>query len=132
MSQEEVEVVRRSFEVFNARDIDGLLRLCAEDCVWLPFRAQLEGMAYRGHEGVRDFLSDMDEDWDSFRVDPLEFHDRRGRVAVVGGVSALGRGSGVEIDSVAGFVLELTGGRITNVRSYSDPDAALEALGQAE
>jgi ketosteroid isomerase-like protein len=132
MSQANVEIVRRSFEAFNARDVDELVGLSAEDCEWLPFRAQLEGIVYRGHEGVRRFVSDMDEDWKAFRIDPLEFHDCGDRLAVVGRLSALGRGSSVEVDSLAGFVLELHRGRIRRVTSYSNPDAALEAMGLRE
>jgi len=129
MSQQNVAVVRRAFEAFNARDVDGLVNMAAEDSEWLPFRAQLEGIVYRGHEGIRQFVSDMDEDWEAFRIDPLEFHDSRERVAVIGRVSALGRGSSVEIDSIAGFVLELHRGRIRRLTSHSDSEAALEAVG---
>jgi ketosteroid isomerase-like protein len=131
MSQENVEIVRTAYAAFNARDVDGLLRLSAEDCEWRPLRAQLEGTVYRGHRGVRQFVSDMDEDWEAFRLDPLEFHDSQDRVAVIARVSALGQ-SGVEIDSVAGFVFELQRGRIRRIISYSDPGAALEAAGLSE
>jgi ketosteroid isomerase-like protein len=131
MSQENVEIVRRSFVAFNARDVDGLVSLSAEDCEWLPLRAQLEGIVYRGHEGVRQFVRDMDEDWEAFRIDPLEFHEHGERVVAIGHVGALGR-SGVEIDSVAGFVFELHQGRIRHINSHSDPKAALAAVGLAE
>jgi hypothetical protein len=49
MSQENVELVR-FLDAFNARDINVLVSLSAEDCEWRPFRAQLEGIVYRGHE----------------------------------------------------------------------------------
>jgi ketosteroid isomerase-like protein len=84
---------------------------------------------YRGHAGLRRFLTDMDDDWSSFRVDPLEFHDRDDRVAVIARVTGRGRGSGVDIDAVAGFVADLRDGRITRLTSHSDPGAALEAVG---
>ena len=129
MSQENVEIVRRAVDAFNARDADELVSLSAEDCEWRPFRAQLEGIVYRGHEGVRQFLCDIDEDWDAFRIDPLEFHVRGERVAVIGRVSARGRGGSLEIVSIAGFVHELDQGRIRRVTSHSDAEAALEAAG---
>jgi ketosteroid isomerase-like protein len=47
VSQENVEIVRRSFEGFNARDVDELVGLSDPDCEWLPFRAQLEGIVSR-------------------------------------------------------------------------------------
>jgi uncharacterized protein len=128
MSQDNVDVVRRGFEAFNARDVDGLVALSSPDCEWLPFRAQLEGMVYRGHQGVRQFVSDMDDDWERFQIDPIEFHDHGERIAMVGQVRALGRGSGVEVDSIAGFVFELSHARIRRLTSYSDPRAALDAL----
>ncbi len=131
MSQENVEVVRAAYGAFNARDIEGLLRLSAEDCEWRPLRAQLEGIVYRGHQGVRQFVEDMDQDWEAFRIDPLEFHDREDRVAVIGRVSARGQ-SGVAVDSVAGFVFELQQGRIRRIISHSDPEAALEAVRQSD
>jgi ketosteroid isomerase-like protein len=130
MSQENVEIVRRAFDAFNARDVDELVSLSAESCEWRPFRAQLEGTVYRGHEGIRRFLSDMDEDWEAFRIEPLEFHDLRERVAVIGRVKAVGRGSGLQVDSIAGFVHELEQGRIRTVVSHSDAETALEAVGE--
>jgi ketosteroid isomerase-like protein len=129
MSQENVEVVLRSFEAFNARDVDALVSLSTPDCEWLPFRAQLEGIVYRGHEGIRRFVSEVDDDWERYRIEPVEFHERGARVAVVGQVRALGRGSSVSIDSMAGFVFELRGARIARITSHSNSDVAVEALG---
>jgi ketosteroid isomerase-like protein len=129
VSQGNVDVVGRSFEAFNARDANELVSLSTPDCEWLPFRAQLEGIVYRGHEGIRRFVSDIDDDWEAYQVDPLEFHDRGDCVAVVGQVRAVGRGSSVDIDSIAGFVFELHSGRIRHVTSHSNPEAAREAVG---
>jgi ketosteroid isomerase-like protein len=129
VSQGNVDVVGRSFEAFNTRDVNELVSLSTPDCEWLPFRAQLEGIVYRGHEGVRRFVSDIEDDWEVYQVDPLEFHDRGELVAVVGQVRAVGRGSSVDIDSIAGFVFELQRGRIRHVTSHSNPEAAREAVG---
>jgi ketosteroid isomerase-like protein len=121
--------VRRSFEAFNARDVDDLVDMSDPDAEWLPFRAQLEGIVYRRHEGIRQFVRDMDEDWQAFRIDPLELHDRGERVAVIGRVRALGRASTVDIDSLAGFVFELRGGRISAVTSHSNPPGGPRSRG---
>ena len=128
MSEENLEVVRRSFAAFNAREVEDLVGLVDPDAEWLPFRAQLEGMVYRGHEGVRKFVRDLDDDWEAYRIEPVEFQDRGDRVVVIGQVKALGRSGGVDVDTEAGFVFELRAGRIWKVVSYSDPAAALEAL----
>ena len=128
MSQENVELIRRGFVAFNARDVEALVAVCDSDCEWMPFRAQLEGIAYRGHDGIRRFVEDMDHDWHAFRIEPVELHDRGARVVVVGRVIAAGRGSGVEVDSLAGFVFDVRDGRICGLVSHSDPAAALAAL----
>jgi ketosteroid isomerase-like protein len=120
--------VRRSFEAFNARDVDGLVGLSTPDCEFLPFRAQLEGIVYRGHEGIRQFVTDMNDDWEEFQIDPVEFHDRGEQVAVIAQVRALGAGSSVKIESMAGFVLDLRAARVSRIMSYSDPHVALNAL----
>jgi ketosteroid isomerase-like protein len=132
MSQENVDVVRRFLDAFNARDADLLISLSTEDCELRPFRAQLEGRVYRGHDGIREYLRDMDEDWETFRIDAVEFHDRGERVAMVGRVNARGRGSSMEIESTAGFVHELDQGRIRRLTSHSDVEAALKAAGVRE
>jgi ketosteroid isomerase-like protein len=129
MSQENAEVVRRAFEAFNRRDLDELVGLAHRDCEWLPFRAQLEGIVYRGHDGVRRFVRDMEEDWSEFQIVPDELEEHGDRVLVIGRVHALGRGSSVNIDSVAGFLCDLRDGRIIGVMSHSDPEAARRALG---
>jgi ketosteroid isomerase-like protein len=133
MSQANLEVVRRSFDAFNARDVDQLVGLFDSDCEWLPFRAQLEGSGiYRGHEGVRRFVRDMDEDWEAYRIEPLEFHEHGERIAVTGRVRARGRGGSVDIDLLAGFAFEVRSGRVRRLTSHSNPAAALEDVGLAE
>jgi ketosteroid isomerase-like protein len=127
MAREDLEVARRAFEAFNERDVDLFVSLWDPDCEFLPFRAQLEGITYRGREGVRRFVSDMDDDWSRFRIDPLELHELNDRVVAIGRIRALGRGSGTSIDSVGGFVLELRRGLILRVTSHSEPGAAMRA-----
>jgi ketosteroid isomerase-like protein len=128
MSQDNVEAVRRSFEAFNRRDLDELVALAHRDAEWIPFRAQLEGIVYRGHDGIRRFVRDMEEDWSEFEIEPLELHEHGDRVLVIGRVRALGRGSSVEIDAVAGFVTDLRDGQIIRLMSHSDPEAARRTM----
>jgi ketosteroid isomerase-like protein len=128
MSQENVEIVRRVFAAFNARDVEELVRLFDPECEFQPFRAQLEGQIYRGHEGMRRFASDMEEDWDTYLIDPTEFRAREDRVGVAGHITAVAPGPRVIIESRAGFVFDLREGRILRVVSHSDPAVALDAV----
>ena len=123
--QRNIEVVRAGVEAFNARDVERLLELSDPDAEWHPFRAQLEGSPYRGHDGIRQFVRDMEDDWEIFQIDDVELEARGDLVAAVGHVRAVGRGSGVQVDSLAGFVFELDDGVIRRLRSHSDPEDAL-------
>lgn len=132
MSQDNVETVRQAHDAFNRRDVERLVSLSDPDCVWLPFRAQLEGSSYRGHEGVRRFVADMDDDWEAFRIEPLGFRETGDQVVAIGRVTGRGSGSGVDIDFQGGFVFGVRDGRITHITSYSEPRAALESVGLSD
>jgi ketosteroid isomerase-like protein len=119
-----VETVARSFEAFNARDVERLLSCTHPECEWFPFRAQLEGASYQGHAGVRRFLRDMDEDWSAFTIEPVELSRRGDLVVASGHVAGTGRGSGVNIDFVGGFLFELRDELIVRVQSYNEPAEA--------
>jgi ketosteroid isomerase-like protein len=129
MSQENVELVRRAIAAFNAREVETLVSLCDPECDFLPFRAQLEGLIYRGHEGMRQFMRDIEEDWETYRIDASEFRERGDRVAALGQVTAQGRGTGMHIESTAGFVFEVRDGLAMSIVSHSDASAALAELG---
>jgi ketosteroid isomerase-like protein len=125
----EVETVARAHDTFNARDVEGLISVTHPHCEWFPFRAQLEGTSYQGHAGVRRFVRDMEEDWSRFSIVPEELTQAGDTVFVLGHVTGTGRGSGVDVDFLAGFVFELRDGLIMRIKSYSDPAAAREAAG---
>ena len=129
MSEQNTEVARRAFEAFNAGDVEGLVEASHPDCEWLPFRAQLEGETYRGHDGVRRFFYDMQEDWREFQIELVEQREVGGRVLLVGHIEGLGRGSRVAVSSDAGFVMDFRDGRIVRVVSYSDPEQARREAG---
>jgi ketosteroid isomerase-like protein len=124
MSEQNVEVARRSFAAFNAGDVESLVETGHPDCEWLPFRAQLEGETYRGRDGVRRFFYDMQEAWREFQIEVMELREVGGRVLLVGHIEGLGRGSGVAVSVDAGFVMDFRDGRIVRVVSYSDPEEA--------
>jgi ketosteroid isomerase-like protein len=128
MSQENVEVVRRVIAAFNARAVDDLVRMFDPECEFVPFRAQLEGGVYRGHEGMRVFARDMEDDWETYLIEPRDFRDREDRVGVVGQITAVAPGPRVNIETTVGFVFDLRGGLVLRVVSHSDPQAALDAV----
>jgi ketosteroid isomerase-like protein len=129
MSAENVQIIRRLAEAFNDRDLDAMDRDIDPGAEIYPMRAQLEGKAYRGPDGVREMLADFDQDWELVRMDPDEFRDAGDQVVVLGRLRARGRASGVDLDVPMGFVWRLRDGKVVYARSFSEQADALRAAG---
>ena len=127
MAESEIELIRRSMAAFNRRDVEGMVATTHAEGEMFPFRAQLEGQPYLGHEGIRQFLRDMYEDWSSFEVTMDEFQELRGRVLAIGHIEGVSRSSGVAVGGEAGFLFEFRDGLIAKAMSYSDPEEARRA-----
>jgi ketosteroid isomerase-like protein len=92
----------------------------------------LEGVSYRGHEGVGQWFEDVAEYWESMWVEADEFLDAGDAVVVIGRVQGLGKKSGVAIEAPAAWVLHAKGTQLTYLRFYLDRSRALEAVGLSE
>jgi hypothetical protein len=55
-----------------------------EQAEFYPFRAQLEGESYRGHDGLARFLREMTEDFDNVRFEIDEARDAGEQVVGIG------------------------------------------------
>ena len=138
MSQENVEVVREMFaaagRAINLGTFDELYNLLDPDVEWIPINAALEGVRYCGHDGVRQWIEDMNRDWDLFEARPEQFrHLGEDRLLALGTWRARGRGSRVELDSQpAAWLLQLRGGKTIRMQTFTDRAKALEAAGLSE
>jgi ketosteroid isomerase-like protein len=76
MSRENVELVRKAFELLNTRGVEALLEeFAAPDGVWYTAPEWIEASEYRGHEGLRFLFSVFDDNFDDWTVDLVELHD---------------------------------------------------------
>jgi ketosteroid isomerase-like protein len=129
-----IEVVRRVFDAFTRRDIDALLEVAAPEIeLWLPATASFtrEGQAYRGHEGMREYLADVGRVWRVLEVVPHDFRDLGDRVLVFGRVYARGEGGYIS-DSPAQWLWRLRDGRIVWGQAFTARAEALAAAGLEE
>lgn len=132
MSEESVEIIREAFEAWERGDRDAWLAMFDEDAELYSLRAQLEGHPYRGHDGLRRFLADLDEQWDYARFGLREIRDAGERAVALVDFKARGSASGVELDVPVALVIAVRAGKITYGRFYSNPDEALGAAGLPE
>ena len=132
MSQENVEAFKRFADANNRRDVGALLEELDADVEWQSVvLGSLGGEAtvHRGHEGVREMLRDLYEAFSEFRVEFSEIRDLGDRVVGIGRWVTRGEESGVETTPPLASVVDFKNGKAIRVRSYLDPQEALEAAG---
>lgn len=133
MSQQNVEIVRRGFEAYSRRDVDGFLSfLDPQFELHSAIIGGAEGRVYRGPDGVRQWLADSDESFVELTIELSEFRDLGERVLAFGQIQARGRESGLGLDSPTGWVCDLRGGKLVKAAGFLSRDAALQAAGLRE
>ena len=63
VAERDVELLRRWVDVFNTRDIEALIRLCASDVELHSAFAAVGGAVYHGHDEMRTWHRDLEEAW---------------------------------------------------------------------
>ena len=139
MSQENVEIVRRLWQDFQA----GLERgdpgawfdreAVADDLEWIV-STPLDGRyVWRGREGFVEFLRTWTEQFDDWSIRVERWIDAgEDRVVALTRQTATGKGSGVPVELNLGQVWEFEAGRVARARLYLDHKDALEAAGLSE
>jgi ketosteroid isomerase-like protein len=128
VSDPRIELARAAVEAWNRRDLDWLRRNVTAEFEFVPaVAATVEGVSVKGPEGMVRFLEEMDESWETFRIEPEEFKLVGDVVLGRGRVLARGRGSGLELDQPLGSVIRFEGSKIARLQSYLDPGEALVA-----
>jgi hypothetical protein len=133
MSQENVEIVHKSFDAIGGGDLDALLELYDPDIRFEPLTGtRVETGGYRGHQGVRQYFEEADEVWDEVRPVAGEITTTGDEVVVFGHCSIRGKASEIETDFPCSWVITVRDGKITRHRVYGTTGEALEAAGLSE
>jgi ketosteroid isomerase-like protein len=131
MSQEDVEIAKRSVDAFNRRDVDALLDLGTPDWV-LSSQLLDSGADFRGREGIERFYAMLSESWEEFRSVVDDYRDLGDRVLLLGRNTGRGKGSGVTVDAPTASILDFHEGKVSRIRLYLDQAEALRAAGLSE
>jgi ketosteroid isomerase-like protein len=131
MSQENVEVVRRIYEALNRRDWDAVFQDAHPDFEMTMQRGPNAG-THQGREDAQEVVEDYIEAFDHFSTEPETFHESGDQVVVV--VKRRGRPKGGTVDMVIrnGDLFTVRDGKIVSMRTFPDPDGALEAVGLSD
>jgi ketosteroid isomerase-like protein len=133
MSRENVELVRRGFEVFNSGDIDRILSFTGADFeIEVPPGLSAEPDIYRGREGVRRYFRSFDEAMDEVHFEAQRFWDAAEAVVVDVRVTARGKQTEIPVEQRAAQLWTIRGGKVVRIRAYASLSEALETVGLAE
>jgi ketosteroid isomerase-like protein len=133
MSQENVEVVRRTVSALAAGDWQEVFETWDPQIEWHFERDAVISGRHRGRDEVRAALSSFMTEWEDFAVEIEELiaaDDER--VVMLVHLSGRGRGSGLPLDFREANIFTIRGGRIVNVEEYFDREQALLAAGLRE
>ena len=131
MSEENVEIVRRGFEVWNTGDMDALRELYDPGIIWRGPEGWPEPGPYGGREAVMGQVEQLRETWDTDSFELIsELVDVGDRVAVR--FIWRGAGHGPEANIEATGVYTVRKGRIIGIEFFWDHAEALATLGLSE
>jgi uncharacterized protein (TIGR02246 family) len=126
VSEQDVKLVRRVFDAINRRDVQAVLEAYHPDADMSTLTSELvQGKAYRGHTGIREYFSSFADVWEELRLEPEEIRDLGDRILVIGRWSSRGKESGAEVEAPAAWLFAVRDGRVLFSRAYRDADEAL-------
>jgi len=122
---------RRSVEAVNRRDVDAFVECLHPDVEWEE-NGDVPGarVIYRGREEVRAWFEEvLKEPWERFEIVIEEIEDAGGGAVLSGQrITALGRGSGVEIDLQFWTASWFADGLVTRRKVFWTREEAVEAI----
>lgn len=134
MSQQNVEIARRSFEAWQNDDYETWIALQDADVEYLGAVARRLGQdVYRGHEGASELWRVWRAEVEGFWIESEDLRDLAdGRVLHLGQMGFRGSASGVEVDSQLALVITLRDGKIVRSMDFMSHHEALKAVGLEE
>jgi len=131
MPQENIDVVRRVYELWNGGDFDAAAELLDPQVRWDGYSHLPESGIREGIDEVRSWTEAFREAWGEVRVE-VERLVELGDDTVVAFVRATGRGRGsgaLVVSGLDGHIWTLREGRVVAVQMYQGTEEALEAAG---
>jgi ketosteroid isomerase-like protein len=133
MSQENLEIVRRSADAYNRSDLDGIVKDWAPDAVldWSNSRG-VEAGVYRGHREIRAFAQRFLTNWDEVRLEIAEPVQVEDDLVIAENVTYLRGRDGIEVQARSAWLIRFRDGKQTSLTLYQTKQDALAAAGLSD
>jgi len=132
MSQENVEILRRMYEVASRGDWDSVFREYAHRDCEARFEAGPQAGTHRGREAILAAISDVTAGFDAWSVEPEEFFETEDRIVVIVRHRLRPKGTDGEFEYRNGQIWTFRDGMIQSLLQYPSPEEALESAGLRE
>jgi ketosteroid isomerase-like protein len=125
-----VELVRRIFEVFNRDGVEATAEWVADDLEVHPFPEWLGPSLYRGMEGLAEVVGEWTENFDDYRWEVERILPAPGdRVVILARQFGRTLDQGIEVSQVVSGVFWLRAGKVFRMRYFMTREEALTAGG---
>ena len=133
MSDENVELARRSFEAWNESGVEGSRRVgWTDDVEWRDPPGFPDGDVYRGADAVATRLEELRSIL-PHRLEVLEAYAvRDDEVLLIFQFHGGGGSSGVPVEQSMGLLMRIVDGKVSRWRPFMSHEDALEAAGLSE
>jgi ketosteroid isomerase-like protein len=129
MSEGNIEVVRRLFELYGSGGVEAAIEVMDEQIVIvIPPDVSAEPDSYHGHEGVRRYFAGFDGMLEDVRYEAFELIPEGEHVLARARLAGRGVSSGLEVALETVVVHTVEGGKVTRIEPYTDLDSARESL----
>ncbi len=122
MSSAGIETLRNGYMALAARDEDRLMDCLADD---VELRT-LTG-SFRGHDGIRHWIAEMDEGWSRWGLTVDAIKDLGDRVLIEATLSGRSSRTNIPMSHQFWVVWEVRGGQAVRGTHYADREQALQA-----
>jgi ketosteroid isomerase-like protein len=133
MSEQNLEILRRSGHVFDAGDLDRWVsEFFDDDIEWRTAAEDPDAATHRGREALKRYVEQWMESFEGLRAETEEVIDVDDRVFTWVRWTGRGRSSGVESDWHLAVVYTLQAGKVVRAEEYFDRTEGLAAAGISE
>ena len=131
MSQENLEIVSRTMDAYNARDLVRYLQDVSESVRFQSRFSAIDSVIYTGHADMRRYFANLEEVLSRYEMQLERMVPAGDRVAALCHLYAVGRDSELQLEEYPGVVFTIEAGTIVQIDSYQTHAETLAAMGVA-
>src|SRR2546423_6001753 len=133
MSQENVDLSRRLFELFNERELDAFWSLIDEDFEWHSRADEPDADVYYGQESFRRYVDGWMETFPDVRLEfAADGVDLGDQVITPTHLVGTARATGIEVREPYSFLIKISEHKIVLGREFHKNAEAVKAVGLEE